>query len=76
MGGIALFVVIGLVVLAIVGLSAYYNYKRGQALAAFAGAQGWSYVDEASEFVDRWEGDPFGNGDDRWVEVVKADGSE
>ena len=65
MGGIALFVVIGLVILAIVGLMAYYNYKRGQALAAFAGAHGWSYVDEASEFVNRWEGDPFGNGDDR-----------
>jgi hypothetical protein len=62
--GIALFVIIGLV-LAVVAISAYYNYKRGQALAAFAASQGWSYVDEASEFVDRWEGDPFGNGDNR-----------
>lgn len=60
-----LFVVIAVVVLAIVGLSAYWNHKRGQALAAFAAAQGWSYVDEADVFADRWDGEPFGRGDHR-----------
>ena len=65
MGGFVLFVVIAVVVLAIVGLSAYWNYKRGQALAAFAAAQGWSYVYEADAFADRWDGEPFGRGDRR-----------
>jgi hypothetical protein len=63
--GIALFVLIAVVALAVAGLSAYWNHKRGQALAAFAAAQGWSSIDEAPGFESRWDGDPFGNGDHR-----------
>src|SRR5262245_27795307 len=63
--GFALFAVVAVVMLAIAGLTAYYNYKRGQALMAFAVAQGWTYVDEAPEFVNRWDGDPFDDGDNR-----------
>jgi len=63
--GIALFVLIAVVALAIAGLSAYWNHKRGQALAAFAAAHGWSYIDEAPGFESRWDGDPFGNGQDK-----------
>jgi len=66
--GFMAFVVIAAVILAVVGLVAYYNYKREQALIAFANARGWRYVDEAPEFVDRWDGDPFGQGDDRRAE--------
>ena len=65
MGGIALFILIAVVVLAIIGVSAYLNFKHGQALAAFAAAHGWAYVDEAPGFENRWDGDPFGNGDHR-----------
>ena len=65
MGGIALFILIAVVVLAIIGVSAYLNYKHGQALAAFAAAHGWAYVDEAPGFVNQWSGDPFGLGDNR-----------
>lgn len=65
MSGIGPFVLIGLAILTIVGLVAYYNYKREQALIAFASAQGWRYIDEAPEFVGRWDGDPFGKGDHR-----------
>ncbi len=63
--GVVLIVLIVLAALAIAGLSAYWNHRRGQALAAFAAAQGWSYVDEVPGFVNRWSGDPFGNGDHR-----------
>ena len=63
--GVGLFVLIALVVVAVAAGAAYYNYKRGQALMAFAASKGWSYVDEAAELVGRWEGEPFGRGDHR-----------
>ncbi len=65
MGGVMLVVVIVIIVLAVAGIAAYWNHKRTQALAAFAAAQGWTYVDEARGFVNRWSGDPFGDGDHR-----------
>ncbi len=66
--GFEVFALIAAVFLAIAGLVAYYNYKREQALIAFARTQGWTYVDEAPEFADRWAGDPFGTGDHRRTE--------
>ncbi len=67
MGTVA-FSLIAAVILAIVGLVAYYNYKREQGLIAFAKAQGWTYVDQAPEIAQRWDGDPFGTGDHRRTE--------
>ncbi len=66
--GFEVFALIAAIFLAIAGLVAYYNYKREQALIAFAKTQGWTYVDEAPEFAERWQGDPFGKGDHRRTE--------
>jgi hypothetical protein len=64
MGGFALAVVV-IAILAVVASMLYYNYRRGQALMAFAASQGWTYVDEVPELEARWDGDPFGKGDRR-----------
>lgn len=66
--GFVTFVLIAAVILAIAGLVAYDNYKREQALIAYAKTQGWTYLDEAPEFAERWQGDPFGTGDRRRTE--------
>ena len=39
--------------------------KRTKELQALCLARGWTYTASAPELVDRWQGTPFGEGDDR-----------
>lgn len=39
--------------------------KRRERMMQFALARGWTYVGEDPSLVDRWPGDPFGQGDHR-----------
>ena len=65
-GGFALIVV--LVLAGIIGL-AWLSYhqakKRREEFAAFAAAQGWTYVAADHSLAGQWQGEPFGAGDNR-----------
>ncbi len=58
--GLFLLVVVGVAVLG------YLQAKRRrEGLAAFAAGRGWTYEEEDESLVDRFEGAPFGTGQDR-----------
>jgi hypothetical protein len=60
------FVVVALVLVICFGIYAYtQNKKRIDALAAFALAKGWTFVDEDASYTTRWNGAPFGEGHSR-----------
>jgi hypothetical protein len=64
--GIALIVI--LVVAGIAGLawlSHHQAKKRREQFAAFATAQGWTYVAADHSLTGQWQGEPFGAGDNR-----------
>ncbi len=55
---------VGLMVVLVV-FSYLQAKKRREELAAFAASRGWTYAASDQRLVDRFEGAPFGRGDDR-----------
>jgi hypothetical protein len=39
--------------------------RRREGMAAYAGSRGWTYVEDDPSLLDRFEGAPFGAGQDR-----------
>jgi hypothetical protein len=59
-------VVLGIGLVIVVGVFGYLQAKkRREALAAFAASRGWTYIWTESSLVGRFQGSPFGRGDDR-----------
>lgn len=46
-------------------LSYHQAKKRREEFAAFAAAQGWTYVAADHSLAGQWQGEPFGSGDNR-----------
>jgi hypothetical protein len=65
-GKTVLYILIGI---AVMGGMAYFSYlkakKRREAFAAFARSQGWTYLAADHSLAGQWQGEPFGNGDNR-----------
>lgn len=65
----AVFILFAVAAFSLVGLIAYLSYlsakKRREAFAAAAVARGWTYTERDDRYADRFEGAPFGTGDDR-----------
>ena len=57
-----------------VGFAAYTSWRkdqrRRQALQTWAGKNGYSYTDEDDRWCERWNGNPFGEGDHRRAKNV------
>ena len=74
--GIALFFVVIVILIAVVGYLAYQNQKRENArrqmLFAWATNNKWKFDVEDDEWCFRWKGAPFGEGDHRRARNVVA----
>ncbi|HVE74719.1 MAG TPA: DUF3137 domain-containing protein [Mycobacteriales bacterium] len=63
-----LFGAAGFLLVGVVGYIGYQQEKKRRAqLMAFARSQGWTYSASDDSWADRFEGAPFGTGDDRTV---------
>lgn len=59
---VALVLLVIVVVVAIIVLSHRAEQRRREACKALAAQHGWTYAEEDSAYVDRWEGGPFDSG--------------
>ncbi|HTY72178.1 MAG TPA: DUF3137 domain-containing protein [Actinomycetes bacterium] len=66
------FVVFLVVGAAFVVIGYLNNQKRIKAVEQFCVDRGWSYVAEAPQYVDRWQGHPFGTGERRRARNVMS----
>ena len=56
----------GLVVVLLLGYLSYRSAKkRWETLSALAAQRGWTYADQDDRWIDRFTGEPFGQGHDR-----------
>jgi hypothetical protein len=67
--GSAVFVLVALGFVSLVGLAAWWSWsqakKRRELLQSFALSQGWTWTERDDSWVERFSGDPFGEGDHR-----------
>ncbi len=61
--GIIALIVVG--VLLVAAISFYLNYLRVKRLKEYVAANGWTYLHRVDQYVDRWNGNPFDDGDHR-----------